>query len=214
MSKIQKSVMQRFFRDAAGDATRLPWHSEEPPPFLARAVDARALARDGGGRALDVGCGSGHFAACMAELGLAVTAIDYIPDAVAMARETCRRRGVAVDVVEADALEYRPDEPFDLVFDSGCLHNMSGAELAAYRRRLAHWLAPGGDYLLGHWGRRHFLDWRPIGPRRRRPEEIERIVGPDVELVDFSEVDERVPLPFGPWVRMASYWFRRGTPPN
>ena len=205
MSKIQKKIMERFFRQAAGDPERLPWHDETLSPYVAKALEARSGPRT----ALDVGCGSGVLAAHMAALGLEVTAVDYLADAIEMAHELTGERGANVELVHADVLGYTPEQPFSLVFDSGCLHNMSGQELRAYRRQLLQWLAPGGDYVLGHWGRRHALDWRPIGPRRRKPAELERLLPDELELVDFQYNDEKVPLPFGPRVRMASYWFQR-----
>jgi hypothetical protein len=60
--------------------------------------------------------------------------------------------------------------PFDLILDSGCLHSLVGGTVASYKQRVLDWLAPGGDYLLEHWGKRHALDWRPVGPTdARRP---------------------------------------------
>ena len=205
MSLLQKRVMQRFFRDAEGDCEKLPWHSTEPSPWLERILSLP----DAPARALDVGCGSGYFSAWMAARGLDVTGLDYLPEAIAMARELAAENGVDVSFREADVLDFTPERPFELVLDSGCMHNMSGGELDRYRAALLRWLAPGGHFVLGHWGRRGLLDWRPIGPRRRRPAVLERLLGHELELVDFEEDDERVPLPFGPWVRMASYWFRR-----
>lgn len=204
MSMAQK-VMERFYRDAGGDPTRLPWHNEEPSPFLARAVAEGA----GTQRALDVGCGSGVFSGQMADMGLRVTALDFLADAVAMARSLAERHPVGFEVEQADVLAYAPETRFDLVFDSGCLHSLCGGGPPAYKSQLLRWLEPGGNFVLGHWGKRHALDWRPIGPRRRTQEQLERLFAPELELVDSEARDEKVPFPFGPRVRMASYWFRR-----
>ncbi|MFF4579952.1 class I SAM-dependent methyltransferase [Streptomyces sp. NPDC001389] len=46
-----------------------------------------APAPDGGGRALEVGCGTGELAVCLADLGYAVDACDFAGSAVARARE-------------------------------------------------------------------------------------------------------------------------------
>ena len=73
----------------------------------------------------------------------------------------------------------------------------------------ARWLAPGGDYVLGHWGKLHPLDWRPIGPRRRSARTIERTFAPELRLRDTEVTDFATPLPFGPTVRGVGYWFRR-----
>ena len=204
MSRLQKALMQRFFRESAGDPSKLPWHHEVPSPFLAAAIEQGA-----GPRALDVGCGSGFFAALMAEMGLKVTAIDYIPEAIAMAQKLTEARGVEVELVQADLRAFVPESGYGLVFDSGCLHNHSGNQLMLYKQCLLRWLEPGGNYILAHWGKRHLFDWRPIGPRRRTADHITHLFAPELELVAKKSTDESVSFPFGPIVRMANYWFRR-----
>jgi len=84
-------------------------------------------------------------------------------------------------------LDYHPSTGFDLVLDSGCLHHLPSSALAAYRARLHRWLLSGGDYVLVHFGKRHPLDWRPIGPMRRPREAITTL---------FSSL--RLALPVGP----------------
>lgn len=198
--------MRNFYRRAEGHPERLPWHREDPGRLLPAAVQARG----GRGRALDVGCGAGVFSVWMAQRGLEVTGIDLFPEAIAMARARAMENGVKVELIEGDAFAFDPPRPFDLVFDSGCLHALVGGSVEAYRHQLLRWLAPAGDFILGHWGKRHPLDWRPIGPRRRTEATIERIVGPELKLVDTQVTDFAAPLPFGPTVRGIDYWFKRG----
>ena len=69
---LPRLVMKKFYRKAAGDPHRLPWHHEDPGRMLVEAVEARK----GRGRALDVGCGSGIFTAWLAEHGMEATGID------------------------------------------------------------------------------------------------------------------------------------------
>lgn len=204
-STMGRKVMGRFYARAEGRPERLPWHRETPEPILARAVAARG----GRGRALDLGCGSGQFSAWMAQQGLAVTGIDLFPEAIAMARATAAARGVSVDLACADLFTFAPAEPFDLVLDSGCLHALVGGDVDAYRAQLRRWLAPGGSFVLGHWGKRHALDWRPIGPTRRSDAAIERMFERDFVLRDKDVADFAAPLPFGPVVRGVGYWFER-----
>jgi len=71
------------------------------------------------------------------------------------------------------------------------------------------WLKPGGDYVLVHLGRRHALDWRPVGPRRRSHDEILELFGPALEEVEHRSVIQPLPLPIGPTVQLNSYWLRR-----
>lgn len=197
--------MGKFYRQAAGDPTRLPWHQEEPARILVDAVAARG----GRGRALDVGCGAGVFSVWMAQQGLDVTAIDLFVEAIAMGQARAAQKGVKVDFQTADLFQFAPDRPFDLVLDSGCLHSLVGGDTRTYKRQLLRWLAPGGRYVLGHWGKRHALDWRPIGPRRRSQATIESLFAPELRLLNTEVTDMAVPLPFGPMVRGVGYDFQR-----
>lgn len=201
---IAKAVMRKFYRKAEGRPERLPWHQDEPPRILESAVAAV-----GRGRALDVGCGAGVFSVWLAEQGMDVTGIDLFPEAIAMGEARAREHGVRVNFVTGDLFAFAPPQPFDLVFDSGCLHSLVGGDVAKYRQQVLHWLAPGGEYVLGHWGKRHALDWRPIGPRRRSEETIRRIFAPELHVIETEVKDFETPLPFGPVVRGIGYRFRR-----
>jgi SAM-dependent methyltransferase len=207
VSTMAEWVMRRFYRQARGVPERLPWHREEPSPVLVSAVKAR----DRHGWALDVGCGAGVFSVWLGKQGMDVTGLDLFPEAIAMAEKRAADEGVDVAFVCGDLFAYAPESPFDLVFDSGCLHSLVGGSVMAYREQLLRWLAPGGDFVLEHWGTRHRLDWRPVGPRRRSQATIQRIFAPDLRLVDTHVSDFRAPLPFGPKVRAAGYRFCRPT---
>lgn len=198
--------MQKFYRQAEGHPERLPWHQEDPPPILVRAASARG----GRGRVLDVGCGAGVFSVWLAEQGFEVTGIDLFAEATSMARERAQRHGVHVELVTGDLFAFAPERPFDLVFDSGCLHSLVGGDVDAYKRQLMRWTASGSDYVLGHWGKRSLFDWRPIGPKRRSEAAVRKIFEPDFRLVDLEITDFAAPMPFGPIVRGVGYWFRRG----
>jgi SAM-dependent methyltransferase len=201
---MAKMVMQRFYRRAEGHPERLPWHREEPGRLLNSAVKARG----GRGRALDVGCGAGVYSIWLAEQGMEATGIDLFPEAIRMARERAEKHGVKVDLVCGDLFSWSTAQRFDLVFDSGCLHSLVGGGPRMYKQQLLRWLAPNGDYVLGHWGKRHAFDWNPIGPRRRSQAMIQRLFAPELELVDSEVGDLAVPFVFGRVVRGVGYWFR------
>ena len=202
---IAELIMRRFYRQADGRPERLPWHRETPTRVLISAVTARTGPR----RALDIGCGSGVLSIWLANRGLDVTGIDLFPEAITMARSLASKTNASVKFVNAALFTYAPEQPFDLVYNSGCLHSLVGGGTAAYKRQLLRFLAPGGDYVLEHWGKRHALDWRPVGPKRRSRATIERIFAPELELVETEVTDFAAPLPFGPTVRGVGYWFRR-----
>jgi SAM-dependent methyltransferase len=204
VSAVGARVMRGFYRRAKGRPDQLPWHRESPDPILVSAV----MEREQRGRALDVGCGAGVFSVWLANQGMDVTGIDLFPEAIAMAREHAATNGADVAFITADLFTYTPERPFDLVFDSGCLHSLVGGSVAGYRHKVIGWLAPGGEFVLEHWGKRHALDWRPVGPRRRSPAAIRQLFAP-LELIDSQEDDFSAPLPFGPTVRGIRYRFRR-----
>jgi len=199
-----KKIMASMYGKARR-AEDLPWHHPVPPRLLTEA----AQHRPSGGRALDVGCGAGTFAIYLAQCGFEVTGIDVIPRALEIASEKAAEEGVRIDFREADVLTWTPAAPFDLVLDSGCLHSLIGGDPRRYADRLRHWLAPKGDYVLGHWGRRHLLDWRPIGPRRRTKRELLALFSELTEIAYEETVMTDVPLPFGPTVLAHTLWLKR-----
>lgn len=202
---MAEMVMRKFYRQAEGRPERLPWHREQPSALLAAVVSARG----GQGRVLDVGCGAGVLSVWMAQRGMNVTGLDLFPEAIAMARAVADGKGVKAEFVCADLFSYRPERPFEVVYDSGCLHSLVGGDLGSYKRQVLRWLAEGGDYVLEHWGKRHALDWRPIGPRRRSEASLQRFFAPELTLVRSEAEDFAAPLPFGPKVRGVAYRFAR-----
>jgi SAM-dependent methyltransferase len=107
-------------------------------PYAGEARFVHELLGGGGGRLLDVACGSGRHARELAALGWEVTGVDYSPDLLERAREA------GIDVHEQDmrALDV-PGAPFDAVtclFDSiGYPQNNDGvvAALAGMGRHVA-----------------------------------------------------------------------------
>ena len=62
------------------------------------------------GRALDVACGTGRNALCLARHGYAVDAIDAAEEALRLGEEQARSEGLQVSWLQADLDEYLPDE--------------------------------------------------------------------------------------------------------
>jgi SAM-dependent methyltransferase len=202
---FDRLVMGKFYRNARTPHD-IPWHRDEPEAFLVDVIQKRNKP----GKALDVGCGTGSFSIYLAKQGYDVTGFDLFPRALEMGQERAAREGVQVNWVQGDLFTWDPPQQFDFVLDSGCLHSLVGGNLRRYKERLLTWLAPAGDYVLGHWGKKHALDWLPIGPRRRSRAKIERLFAPELKEVDYLEtLMTGVPMPFGPTVRGMAFWFRR-----
>ncbi len=204
-----KPTGERYFEFIYRRAKRpedLPWILGSPEALLNKALQARGAP----GRALDVGCGAGLFSVVMAKAGYEVTSLDFMRPALTLAEQSAKSAGVKLNLVQGNALEWQPEQPFDLVLDSGCLHGMGEQERPQYKQQLLRWLKPGGDYVLGHFGKRHALDWRPMGPRRWPRERVESFCAPELQPRDYvEELIHGVQLPVGPTVRLCTYWFRR-----
>jgi SAM-dependent methyltransferase len=186
---------------------QLPWHRPEPPSMLQKAVTQRKEK----GLALDIGCGAGSNAIYLAKQGYNVTGIDFIDKALEYARSRATQEDVQIELLKADILKWDCDNNFDLILDYGCLHGMRGEERLTYRKRLLNWLVSDGDYVLSHFEKRHFLDWRPVGPRRKTRRDVIDFFAPELVEQDFSKEKSKSPLPVGPTVSMGSYWFRRAS---
>jgi 2-polyprenyl-3-methyl-5-hydroxy-6-metoxy-1,4-benzoquinol methylase len=199
---VQRILFARLYRRAPS-VESLPWHREQPPVFLERAVAQRTTR----GRALDLGCGQGVHAVYLARQGFSVVAVDFVPAALAAARKRAEQAGVEVELRECDVLDYEAPSGFDVVLDSGCLHHLPRGKVGAYRIRLDDWLAPGGDYVLVHFAHRPRTVWLPKGPGHMTRAEAVAFFAP-LKLKAYDETHFDVPLPMGR-MRAGVYWFSR-----
>src|SRR5580692_5523399 len=95
-----------------------------------------------GERILDLGCGTGHLTAKIAESGASVIGLDSSLSMIAQARQNFP----ALKFVLSDARSFRFDEPFDAVFSNAALHWIHDAEAVVRCVRAA--LRPGGRFVL------------------------------------------------------------------
>lgn len=208
-SRMERRVFASLYRRAKSPQD-LPWARGSPEVLLNKAMRAGP---PGPRRALDVGCGAGTYSVVMARGGYAVTGLDFMPPALAMAGKTASEAGARVELVQGDATAWQAPQPFDLVLDCGCLHAFGDAQREAYKARLRQWLKPGGHFVLGHFGKRHPFDWRPMGPRRWKRERVLALFAGELTFhEDTEEVIDGVPLPVGPTVLFRTYWFQRPEP--
>ncbi|RCG21027.1 class I SAM-dependent methyltransferase [Sphaerisporangium album] len=124
----------------------IPFFATKPDENLASYVERGLVAP---GRALDFGCGPGRNAIHLASLGFQVDAVDLSPTAVAWAGQRAREAGADVRFLCGDA--FTPallSGPYDLVYDSGCLHHLPPHRRVTYRALLDRVLAPGGHFAL------------------------------------------------------------------
>jgi len=105
---------------------------DEPSALL---VENQALL-PAGGRALDLGMGSGRNALYLAARGFRVTGVDVSSVAVALCQEKAARLGLAMEAVVADLEDYRlPKDEYDLILDFHYLQRkLAGPIVQALRR--------------------------------------------------------------------------------
>jgi SAM-dependent methyltransferase len=124
--------------------SELVW-SAEPNRFLVAEADALAP-----GRALDLACGEGRNAVWLAGRGWDVTGVDFSAVGLRKAERLAASRGVHVDWVLADLLEYTPAPlAYDLVLVFYL--QLPAAERRLVARAAAGSVAPAGTLLVvGH----------------------------------------------------------------
>lgn len=197
-----RTVMARFYKRANGDASKLPWYQKQPNDYVREFLPVK-------GKALDVGCGSGEHSVWLAGQGFDVTGIDMFDEAISMASELAAEHRVIIELLATDLFTFNREQAFDLVYDSGCLHSLVGGNRESYKQKVLQWLVPGGAFVLMHWGKRNFWDWRPIGPNRKSKESIVKMFEPEFQLERYHEEDFKVDFPFGPVVRGMCFKFTK-----
>ncbi|MCA9991292.1 MAG: class I SAM-dependent methyltransferase [Ardenticatenaceae bacterium] len=122
----------------------VPWDAELPPPEVLALIPTLPP-----GRALDLGCGYGRASIYMASQGWQVDGVDFIDQAVAVARQRATAAGVDVrfHVASITDLGFLA-APYDFALDVGCSHALDEAELRLYEGELARLLRPGAIFLL------------------------------------------------------------------
>ncbi|HUY79661.1 MAG TPA: class I SAM-dependent methyltransferase [Ktedonobacterales bacterium] len=124
----------------------IPWNQPLPPPEVIALAEQLAP-----GRALDMGCGAGRTCVYLAQRGWTCDGVDFVPEAIEMAQTRAQAEGVAdrtrfvvASVTHIPTLS----EPYDLVVDIGCMHNLRGDDLRLYAAEVTRMLRPDGVYLL------------------------------------------------------------------
>ena len=97
-------------------------------------------------RVLDVGCGTGHLTARIAETGADVLGIDASESMVTQAR--CNYPQLCFEVLDAREMNLRPQ--YDAVFSNAVLHWITEPDVAASRIFAA--LKPGGRFIAEFGG--------------------------------------------------------------
>jgi SAM-dependent methyltransferase len=125
----------------------MPWEQDEPISDLAELVDGPDALPPG--RALDIGCGTGRNAVYCARRGWHVTGIDDVPLALRRARQHIAAAGQDVHLIRGDIAGATDlGRGYSLLFDIGCLHGLTGAQLTRAVANISRAAAPGATLLM------------------------------------------------------------------
>jgi len=158
-----------------------PWDSGVEPPELKALIEGPQ--RRMPGKALDLGCGTGTNAVYMAQHAWDVTAIDFVPAAIAAARKRAdaarvKPRLLVGDVTRLESLG--AGGGYTLAFDQGCLHSIPDDRRDAYAAGLTRATVSGADYLVFGF---HSERPTPLMQTHLSREELERRLGASWEIV-------------------------------
>lgn len=121
---------------------RTPWDLGGVPPPLHEFLHQQPA----GGRALVPGCGSGYEVQAFHEAGWQVTAIDFAPAAVALARTILGPLGANVRLADFFADDFGSE--FDVIYERTFLCSLPPARWPEFAARVAALLRSNG-YLAG-----------------------------------------------------------------
>lgn len=177
----------------------MPWDTGVPNEYLVAFVRERL---PGGGRALDVGCGTGTQSLWLAGQGFSVLGIDVSGVAVEKARSKAAGQELDCRFETADFLrDGVKTGPFDLVLDLGCLHLFDGAgDRERFAARVGSVLAPGGRW-LSLIGSTEGPD-RDFGPPRRSAWDVIGAIEPSLRIEKLRAIELRgnLPEPVAAWL--------------
>ena len=155
----------QWFYDTMYRFTKPDWDTGVTPPEVTSALAAFKQP----GRALDLGCGTGTSSICLAQHGWQVTAVDFAPKALELARDKAQRAGVELDFHLGDVshLDFLR-ELFDLILDIGCLHGLDRESRTRYAEQLRRLTRSGSKFLLFGFARPVFFGRYHLTPEETR----------------------------------------------
>ncbi|WP_041763096.1 methyltransferase domain-containing protein [[Leptolyngbya] sp. PCC 7376] len=117
---MSKSVEQSSFWETKYSTAEYRWDLGQPTPPLVAFFEGTITPSSG--KIVVLGCGRGHDAVFLADQGLAVTAVDFAPSAIAATEELAQEKEVSLTTLEQDIfnLEKTHKGYFDYLFEHTC----------------------------------------------------------------------------------------------
>jgi methyl halide transferase len=179
-----------------------PWDLGGPHPELElRIADGRFAPPRAGARALVPGCGRSYDAFALAGAGWDVVGVDYVTALQTWLPERYAEHGARF--VLGDALAFRDDEPFDLIWDHTFFCAIHPHSREAYGQLARDQIVPGGHFvsLVFPANKGKELGGPPYG---FDAEVLQETLGPDFTLTEDVDPERRVGRRKW-WERVASY---------
>lgn len=156
----------RLWTDPHISGKMLEYHLNEDTVLASRKPDyvAKSIAwliqifEIGEGVAVaDFGCGPGLYAAPLAETGAEVTGIDFSENSIRYARRVASQKGLKIEYVNSNYLDFRSERRFDLIIMIYCDFSALNPEQRAELLSVFHeHLKDGGSVVLDVWSHRFF----------------------------------------------------------
>jgi 2-polyprenyl-3-methyl-5-hydroxy-6-metoxy-1,4-benzoquinol methylase len=153
------------------------WLTESPRPYVLAGFDQGWLSP--GMDVLEIGCGLGHTAAALASRGIRVVGIDVSRHAIRRARTSFPNQADLIFRVVDVCARKSLGTCFDVIIDTGCLHNIAVPLQNSYRRSILHWSRPGTRFVVSM----HTVDTS----KDTRRAQVHSLFVPPFELVHYEE---------------------------
>lgn len=125
---------------------KIPWQIIKPPKELVELIKTKQIR---GGKALDVGCGTGNYSFYLAQNGFEVVGVDFSQKALDVANKNNEKLKLPVKFLYADVTKLETalsNAQFDFILDYSILHHIEN--LKDYAKQFSSLLKPAGKLLL------------------------------------------------------------------
>lgn len=131
----------------------------EPGGFLNELIELSASSKDK--KVLDIGCGEGKDAVCMAQKGYDVTAFDLTENGIRKTIALADKRGVKLNAYVDDINTFETDEQFDIIYSTGTVQYLFDENKKEFFDKLEKITKPGGIVYINVFVEKSFLELPP-----------------------------------------------------
>ena len=122
-----------------------PWTISSPPKELTKLFRQKPYQ----GKALDIGCGEGHYSIYLASKGFDVLGIDFSGQAIKIAKKNAVKNKIQCKFLKLNISNIEQlSNKFDFILEWGLLHLINPKQRPAYFKKISSLLRKNGKYLL------------------------------------------------------------------